>query len=120
MKILEQCFRVYAEPAALDATIAFYEQLQATTCARRVLIAETGVTAARVGAFLILAGDGEVMTTARQVNGIFYVDDLDAYADLVRDQGGEVLHEPRTVTSGRNFTARHPDGLVIEYFEPRA
>jgi len=119
MKILEQCFRVYAEPAALDATIAFYEQLQVTMCVRRVLIAETGVTAARVGSFLILAGDGEAMATARQVDGIFYVDDLDAYADWIRDRGGEVLHGPRTVTSGRNFTARHPDGLVVEYFEAR-
>ena len=119
MKILGQCFRVYAEPAAFDATIAFYEQLQATTCARRILIAETGVTAARFGAFLILAGCGEAMTAARHVAGIFYVDDLDAYEDLVRDRGGEVVHELRTVKSGRNFTARHPDGLVIEYFEAR-
>lgn len=117
MKILEQCFRVYAAGNAIDASIAFYEQLQGVTCARRVLIAETGVTAARVGAFLILAGEGEAMEVARRVNGIFYVDDLDAYADWVRDQGGELLHAPRTVTSGRNFTARHPDGLVIEYFE---
>jgi predicted enzyme related to lactoylglutathione lyase len=117
MKILELCFRVYATADALDTTIAFYEQLQGTTCARRVTIAETGVVAARVGQFLILAGDGEVMTAARRVDGIFYVDDLDAYAGWVRDQGGELLHEPRIVTSGRNFTARHPDGLVMEYFE---
>jgi len=117
MKILEQCFRVYAEGAALEAVIAFYEQLQGTVCARRVLIAETGVTAARVGSFLILAGDGPAMDAARQVHGIFYVDDLDAYADWIRNQGGEMLHPPRTVTSGRNFTARHPDGLVIEYFQ---
>lgn len=120
MKILEQCFRVYATADALDTTIAFYEQLQGTTCARRVTIAETSVVAARVGAFLILAGDGEAMTTARQVHGIFYVDDLDAFAAWVREQGGELLHEVRVVTSGRNFTARHPDGLVIEYFEARS
>ena len=120
MKILEQCFRVYASADALDTTIAFYEQLQGTSCARRVTIAETGVVAARVGQFLILAGDGEAMTMARHVDGIFYVDDLDAYAGWVQAQGGELLHPPRTVTSGRNFTARHPDGLVIEYFEAAA
>ena len=119
MQILEQCFRVYAAADAFEPTIAFYEQLQGVACARRVAIAETNVVAARVGNFLILAGDGEAMTVARQVHGIFYVDDLDAYADWVREQGGEVLHAPRTVTSGRNFTARHPDGLVIEYFEAR-
>jgi len=120
MKILEQCFRVYAEAAALDETIAFYEELQGTTCARRVLIKETGVTAARVGSFLILAGDGEAMEAARNVDGIFYVDDLDSYAEWVAGHGGEMLHAPRTVTSGRNFTARHPDGLVIEYFQAKA
>jgi len=119
MKILEQCFRVYATSDRLEPTIAFYEQLQGTTCARRVRIAESGVVAARVGKFLILAGQGEVMANARQVDGILYVDDLDVYAGWLRDQGGELLHESRTVTGGRNFTARHPDGLVIEYFEAR-
>ena len=117
MRILEQCFRVYAEAQAVETTIAFYEALQGVTCARRVTISETGVIAAKVGGFLILAGDGEAMMVARQVDGIFYVDDLDAFADWVRRQGGEMVHEPRTVTSGRNFTARHPDGVVIEYFE---
>lgn len=119
MTILEKCFRVYASADAIDATIAFYEQLQGVTCARRVTITETNVIAARVGEILILAGDGEAMVAARKVHGIFYVDDLDAYAERVRGGGGELLHEPRTVTSGRNFTARHPDGLVIEYFEAK-
>lgn len=120
MKILEQCFRVYTPADTLEPTIAFYEKLQGVTCARRVTITETNVTAARVGNFLILAGDGEAMTTARQVHGIFYVDDLGAYADWVQAQGGELLHQPRTVTSGRNFTARHPDGLAVEYFQARS
>lgn len=116
MKILDRCFRVYASAAALETTIAFYEELEGVRCARRVTIAETNVVAARVGSFLILAGDGEAMAAARQVDGIFYVDGLDAYAEWVRGQGGEILHGPRAVTSGRNFTARHPDGLVMEYF----
>ena len=119
MQILEQCFRVYATADALEPTIAFYEGLQGVTCARRVTITETNVVAARVGSFLILAGDGEAMKAARTMHGIFYVDDLDAYAEWVREQGGELIHEPRTVTSGRNFTARHPHGLIIEYFQAR-
>lgn len=117
MKILEQCFRVYAASDALDSSIAFYEELQGVPCARRVLIAETGVVAAKIGQFLLLAGDGDAMTAARQVDGILYVDDLDAFADWVRGKGGELLHGPHEVTSGRNFTARHPDGLIMEYFE---
>lgn len=101
----------------LEATIRFYEALQATACARRVSIAETGVVAARVGAFLILAGDGPAMVEARKVHGIFYVEDLDGFEEVVRAEGADVLHGPHRVTSGRNFTARHPDGLVMEYFE---
>jgi len=117
MRIIEQCFRVYADAPDADATIAFYEALQGVTCARRVTIAESGIVAAKVGGVLILASDGEAIVEARQVDGIFYVDDLDGFANLVRGQGGEILHEARAVTRGRNFTARHPDGLVIEYFE---
>ena len=117
MKILEQCFRVYSSAEAFERTIAFYEKLQSATCARRVLIQETGVVAARVGAFLILGGDGEAMIAARDVHGISYVENLDAFARLLREQGGEILQGPRTVTSGRNFTARHPDGTIMEYFE---
>jgi predicted enzyme related to lactoylglutathione lyase len=120
MNILETCFRVYCGRAQIDASVAFYERLQGVKCARRVVIEETGVVAAKVGAFLILAGDGEAMETARTVDGIFYVDDLDAFAQWVQASGGELLHAPRTVTSGRNFTARHADGLTMEYFQAQA
>ena len=120
MTILEACFRVYATREEIDSSIAFYERLQGVTCARRVMIQETGVVAAKVGSFLILAGEGEAMDAARIVDGIFYVDDLDAFAAWIEAQGGELLSRPRVVTSGRNFTARHPDGLTIEYFQANA
>lgn len=119
MRIIEQCLRVYAPAAALENTIGFYERLQGVTCARRVHIAETDVTAARVGSVLILAGDSDAMIEARMVHGIFYVDDLDAFAALVEEEGGVFVHPPRIVTGGRNFTARHADGLIMEYFEAR-
>jgi hypothetical protein len=37
--------------------IRFYEGLQDIACERRVRIPETGVEAAKVGGFLLLAGD---------------------------------------------------------------
>ena len=117
MKILGKCFRVYAARDALEQTVAFYEHLQGIACERRVLITETGVVAAKIGEFLLLAGDGDAMAAARQVHGILYVENLDAFALWVREQGGEIIHGVRAVTGGRNFTARHPDGLVMEYFE---
>ena len=49
MRILQQCFRVYAEE--IEAAVAFYEGLQGVACERRVKIPETSVEAAKVGAF---------------------------------------------------------------------
>lgn len=46
------------------------------------------MVAVRVGNILILAGDGEATTAARQGHSIVYVDDLGAYAGLGREQGG--------------------------------
>ena len=90
MRILEPAFRVYCSPADLERTVAFYEKAQGITCERRVEIRETGVLAAKVGGFLILSATEER------------------------------LHGPRIVAGGRNATVRHPDGLVVEYFEAAA
>jgi predicted enzyme related to lactoylglutathione lyase len=117
MRILQQCFRVYAETKALEASIQFYEQLQGVACERRVVIPEAGIEAAKVGAFLILAGDAERLALVSHVDAIFYLDDLDALHTWLQDNGAEILHGPRDVTAGRNLTARHPDGLVVEYFQ---
>jgi predicted enzyme related to lactoylglutathione lyase len=117
MRILQQCFRVYAETDEADAVIAFYEGLQQIRCERRVTIEETGVVAAKVGAVLILAGDAAHLDPVRQVDAIFYLDRLDDFRDWLASRGAEILHGPRQVTAGRNLTARHPDGLVVEYFE---
>lgn len=119
MQILERAFRVYAGPDELESSIAFYEALQNRACERRVVIAETGVTAAKVGGFLILSGPENRLAAVRQVSALFYVDDLDALTAWLRANGATVLHEPRAVTGGRNLTACHPDGLVAEYFEAK-
>ena len=80
-------------------------------------ISETGVDAAKVGQFLLLSGDRKQLDSARQVGAIFYLDSLEEFASWLERHGGEILHGPRNVTGGRNLTARHPDGLVAQYFE---
>ena len=117
MRILQKCFRVYAEADGLEASIKFYEGLQGVSCERRISIAETGIEAAKVGGFLILAGDKEKLKAVSNVDGVFYLDSLDAFYAWLEAQGAEILHGPIDVTAGRNLTARHPDGLVIEYFQ---
>jgi alcohol dehydrogenase len=117
MRILEQAFRVYTDKEHFREVIRFYEELQGVTCERRVKIPETGVEAAKVGGFLLLAGDKKQVDAVRHVGAIFYVDSLDAFSSWLEQHGVEIVHRPGTVTGGQNLTARHPDGLVVEYFE---
>jgi hypothetical protein len=42
---------------------------------------------------------------------------LDEFSDLLNSKGADIVHNPRIVTGGKNLTARHADGLVVEYFE---
>ena len=56
----------------------------------------------------------------KDVDAIFYVDSLDEFHAWLQGNGAETLHGLRQVTGGRNLTARHPNGLVVEYFEAAA
>ncbi len=115
MRVIEKCFRVYTQDIA--AAIGFYEALQGITCELRVKIPETQVEAAKVGGFLILAGDKARLDPVRHVDAIFYVDCLDDFAAWLPRQGADIIEPPRSIKAGKNLTARHPDGLVVEYFE---
>jgi hypothetical protein len=117
MRILERAFRVYADKEHFEEAIRFCEELQGVTCERRIKILETGVEAAKIGGFLLLAGNKEQIDAVRYVGALFYLDSLDEFAAWLEQHGVEIIHKPRTVTAGRNLTARHPDGLVVEYFE---
>src|ERR1700760_1758336 len=118
MRVLQQAIRIYTERNQWETAIQFYEVLLGVQCERRVHIAETNVDAAKVGSVLILGADQETLEKLRVVNAVYYVDSLDESYEWLRNNGAEILHEPQTVTGGRNLTARHPDGLVVEYFEP--
>ena len=117
MHILQQCFRVHVESDKLESTIRFYEGLQGSVCERRVNIPETHIQAAKVGGFLILAGDKAHLEAVSYVDAVFYLDALDDFHPWLVAQSAELLHGPRGVTGGRNMTVRHPDGLVVEYFQ---
>ena len=118
MRVLQQAIRIYTERNQWETAIQFYEVLLSVQCERRVHIAETNVEAAKVGGVLILAADQKMLDELRLVNAVYYVDSLDESFSWLKTNGAEILHEPQTVTGGRNFTARHSDGLVVEYFEP--
>jgi hypothetical protein len=117
MRILQPGFRAYTEANRFEDSIRCYEELQGVECERRVKIAETGVEAAKVDGFLILAEDNKHIDAVRYVNAIFYVDSLEEFSKWLNSKGVETIHKPRVGTSGRNLTACHADGLVVEYFE---
>jgi hypothetical protein len=120
MRILQQVFRVHTQEEHFERQIRFYESLQGVTCERRLKIRETGVEAAKIGGFLLFGGDKQHIDAIRHVNAIFYVDSLDDSFSWLNVQNVEILYSPRSVTGGRNLTARHADGLVVEYFEAQA
>jgi hypothetical protein len=105
---------VYCDIGELEASIRFCEELEGVKCERRVVITETGIEAAKVGGVLILAGDSKQLDAVRYVNAIYYLDSLDEFSTWLSANGAEIIHLPRTVTAGRNLTARHPDGLVVK------
>jgi predicted enzyme related to lactoylglutathione lyase len=117
MRIHQQAFRVYADLDRFEETIRFYEGLQGIACERRVRIEENGVEVAKIGGFLLLSGTKAQLDPVRQVGAVFYLNSLDDFSAWLEQVGAEIIYKPRTVTGGRNLTARHPDGLVAEYFE---
>ena len=117
MQVLQHAFRLTVASDKFEQAIAFYERIQGIRCERRVNIPETGISAAKVGGFLIFTGDPGSLARVRDVNAIFYVDSIDAFVPWLNENGAEILARPRMVTGGKNATVRNPDGLVVEYFE---
>ncbi|HWL88235.1 MAG TPA: hypothetical protein VNO21_20670 [Polyangiaceae bacterium] len=118
MRILNQALRLYVDPSQLENTVTFYEELQGKPCERRISFAEMGIEVAVVGSFILLAGSEQALAPIRDSKAVLFVDPLDEVVPWLLGKGAVILHEPREAVGGRNVTARHPDGLVAEYFEP--
>jgi len=119
MRVLDQSTRVYADTAKLDDIIGFYEKAQDLTCSYRFELSERGIKGARVGRMLVLAAEKAVLDPFRHIQEVFYVDSLDEFIPWLKANGAEILHGPNAMSHGTNITVRHPDGLVVEYFEAR-
>jgi predicted enzyme related to lactoylglutathione lyase len=120
MQVFDKVLRLYAESETFEDVIAFYERVQNVACGLRFEIAENGIKGAKIGGVLVLSADKEVLEPFREVQAIFYVDSIDEFVPWLVKNGATILHGPQTVGFGRNMTVRNPDGLVVEYFEPKA
>lgn len=118
MRVIDMVLRLYATPEAFEQTIKFYEDAQGIPCELRFENRDKRISGAKIGRVLILAGTDQDLAPVREINVIFYVDSLDAFAPWLEHNGAKILHPPQTIPFGRNMTVRNPDGLVVEYFEP--
>ncbi|GAA1076965.1 VOC family protein [Nocardiopsis composta] len=111
--------RAFLEPGRLDPGIAFYERLQGVTADARFSYPEAGLRLAVVGAFLLIEGDREAVAPFLATAGTLLVDDVHPYHDRLVAEGAEITDPPKKVPTGTGFSARHPDGTVVEYVHHR-
>lgn len=111
--------RVFTGPGTLEAVTAYYERLLGTERDMWFTYPQAQLGLAAVGGFLLIEGEESVLEEYRATTGTLLVDSVDTYLERLLASGAEILTERHTVPTGAGFTARHPDGTVIEYVEHR-
>ena len=98
----------------LEAALPFSRELAGDVKVRRFPCRD--LEWALVGPFLLYSGPLEkyVSQTATVL-----VDSLDPVLRALSTAGAEVLEGPDEVPNGTRIVARHPDGSVFEYLQPR-
>lgn len=115
MKILKTLSRLYVNN--LDPALEFYEDLLGISATMRFQIPQIGLELAQIGDILLVAGSEEALKPFRNTQATFLVDSLDEFKVFLKEKGAEIIRGPAKVPTGRNMTARHPDGAIIEYVE---
>ncbi|MEV0682020.1 VOC family protein [Actinosynnema sp. NPDC050436] len=111
--------RAFTPPGTLEQTVGFYERLLGVEADLRTPYPEKGLSLATVGAFLIIEGEEEVTGPFRATHGTLLVDDVTGYLHRLEAGGAVITDPPVDVPTGVGFTARHPDGTVVEYVHHR-
>jgi predicted enzyme related to lactoylglutathione lyase len=103
------------EVANLEDAIPLYQDLAGEPEVRRFPYRELEL--ALIGPFLLCSGplDKYVSQSATVI-----VDSLTPVLDALDKAGAEILEAPNEVPNGTRIVARHPDGSVFEYMQPRA
>lgn len=120
MKILASLTRIYLAPGALEAAVAFYAELYDTAAGPRFAMPALGLSVARVGPVLLVAGEDEALASFRSTTLTLAVDSLAGAERWLADHGATIVRPRTEVPTGWSLHARHPDGAVAEYVELRA
>ncbi|MEV6975193.1 hypothetical protein [Kitasatospora sp. NPDC093806] len=113
MPVVRTYTRVYVDD--LDTALPTFVALTGEQPALR--FPYRGLELAAVGDHLLVAGTDEALAPYRATHTTLVVTSLDEVLALLATHGGEVLDGPNAVPTGRNLTARHPGGAVVEYVE---
>ncbi len=116
MQILKALYPVVVDDFSDYApTAAHYRE--ALGLPLRAEFSHQGFVVSWLGPMVVVgAEDPAALMVARQVRGIFVVDDLEGHWQALRGQT-ESLVAPEAVPSGRRFVVRHADGRVVEYLQ---
>ena len=103
------------EVESLEEAIPLYSELAGGVDAIRFPYQDLEL--ALVGPFLLYSGPLEkyVSQTATVL-----VESLSSVLDVLGRAGAEILEAPNEVPNGTRIVARHPDGYVFEYMQPRS
>lgn len=111
--------RVFTGPGTLDSVTVFYEQLLGVERDMWFTYPDLELALAAVGGFLLIEGTDESVAPFLSTAGTLLVDRVQPYLERLTAAGAEIIEGPKPVPTGTGFTARHPDGTVIEYVEHR-
>jgi hypothetical protein len=100
----------------IDQALPIYEALSGADGVRRFQFGD--VELAWVGNFLLLSGAPDSLANYQRVATLI-VSDMAAAVAVVRENAGTVLEGPGDAPNGPRMIARHGDGDVFEYIEPR-
>ncbi|PEA83126.1 hypothetical protein [Bacillus pseudomycoides] len=113
MDILAVVPRVYV--STLQPHLDVYKVLLKQEAPHKFQINQTHV--ARFSNLLLIADENNVITN--QVAVTIVTDSIQDIKQFILQKDGDILVDPSFVPTGLKMIARHPDGNVFEYIEPR-
>lgn len=117
MRILNILVRRCLPLDAIDAAVAFYEELIGQKRRLTFDYPDYDLKLAQVASILFIAGTDESLAPFRATGATFMVEDLDGFAAHLPTTGSIIVEPPKSVPTGRNMLVRHPDGMLVEYVE---
>ena len=119
MKVLNILVRRCLPLEALDAAVAFHERLIGQPARLRFDYPEYDLKLAQVASILFIAGTQKSLAPFTATHATFMVDDISAFETHLPTVGASIVETAKSVPTGWNMLARHPDGTLVEYVQHR-